>query len=387
MSELSDYERACILFSVCCEPGDEAAGLLRSVVGTSEAAKLVLDADKHKLLSALFDSGGADLATSRFGDFRRTYSDSLERWLPRIDSAQLKSLYDSVASGRFHIVTDQDLHWPRALTDLGYATPPVLWVAGQKETLSASALSIALVGSRAATNYGQWVTGELVTEIIQRNHVVVSGGAYGIDAIAHRAALMSSGKTIAVLAGGIDRLYPTGNQELFDRMMVDSLVVAELPPGSSPTKWRFLQRNRLIAALGRATVVVEAGWRSGSINTANHASGLGRVVGAVPGAVTAASSAGCHRLIRESVAELVTCGADIFELLGDTELNLDFSTGNGVLELRVRDFLTSQFEPLERVALKAGTTPHETNLALTSLELQGIAQSSYSRWRLAGSNL
>jgi DNA processing protein len=171
------------------------------------------------------------------------------------------------------------------------------------------------VGARAATGYGEHVTAELSSGLAERGMAVVSGGAYGIDGAAHRAAVGAGGRTVAFLAGGVDRLYPSGHAELFARMRRDGAVVSELPCGASPTRWRFLLRNRLIAAVSAATVVVEAGARSGSLNTANHALALERPLGAVPGPVTSVSSSGCHRLLRESGAVCVTSADDVMELV------------------------------------------------------------------------
>ena len=147
--------------------------------------------------------------------------------------------------------------------------------------------------------------------------VIVSGGAYGIDGAAHRAALGVGGATVALLAGGVDRAYPQGHQQLLRTIAASGAVVSEVPCGTAPTKWRFLSRNRIIAALSDATVVIEAGWRSGSLNTAGHAAALGRPLGAVPGPVTSAASAGCHRLLREYDARCVTTAAEVRELWGD----------------------------------------------------------------------
>jgi len=132
--------------------------------------------------------------------------------------------------------------------------------------------------------------------------------------MAHRAALASQGLTVAFLAGGVDRFYPSGHDSLLTRIVEHGAVISELPCGSPPTKWRFLQRNRLIAAASLATIVLEAGWRSGSLNTAGHAAALGRPLGAVPGPVTSAASAGCHRLIRDYDAICVTNPDQMAEL-------------------------------------------------------------------------
>jgi DNA processing protein len=174
--------------------------------------------------------------------------------------------------------------------------------------------SIAIVGARAATGYGEHVTIELAAGLVDRGYAIVSGAAYGVDGAAHRAALASRGTTLAFLAGGLDRFYPAGNEALITRITERGAAISEVPCGVAPTKWRFLQRNRLIAASSLATVVVEAGARSGSLNTAGHAAALGRPLGAVPGPVTSSASAGCHRLLREYDAVCVTTAAEVAEL-------------------------------------------------------------------------
>jgi len=155
---------------------------------------------------------------------------------------------------------------------------------------------------------------EITAGLVERGHTIVSGAAYGIDGMAHRAALASAGRTVAYLAGGVDRFYPSGHDALLTRIVETGAVVSELPCGSAPTKWRFLMRNRLIAASTKATLVVEAGWRSGSLNIAGRAVALGRPLGAVPGPVTSAASAGCHRLVRECGAIVVTNADEAAEL-------------------------------------------------------------------------
>jgi DNA processing protein len=175
-----------------------------------------------------------------------------------------------------------------------------------------------MVGSRAATDYGATVASEIATDLALRGWAVVSGGAYGIDAAAHRGALVAGGVTIAALAFGIDTVYPRGHSELFEQIRSSGgALVAELPPGATPTKPRFLLRNRLIAALTRGTVVVEARLRSGALNTAAHARRLHRQVMVVPGPVTSANSAGCHKLGRDDdAARLVTDASEVIEEVG-----------------------------------------------------------------------
>ncbi|MER6983068.1 DNA-processing protein DprA, partial [Streptomyces carpinensis] len=175
---------------------------------------------------------------------------------------------------------------------------------------------VALVGARACTEYGAHMAATLAAGLAERGWVVVSGGAYGVDGAAHRGALGSGGATVAVLACGVDRPYPRGHTELINRIAQQGLVVGELPPGDHPTPSRFIVRNRVIAALTRGTVVVEAAYRSGSLVTARAAQRLGRHTMGVPGPATSALSAGVHELLRGGAA-LVTDAAEVVELVGD----------------------------------------------------------------------
>jgi DNA processing protein len=212
------------------------------------------------------------------------------------------------------LVVPGDEEWPRGLDDL-VAPPFCLWVRGGLDLGAVSGRSVAVVGARAATGYGVHVAKELGAGLAERDFAVVSGAAYGIDGAAHEGALAVDGVTVAVLAGGVDRPYPAGHASLLERIRADGLVVSEVPPGAAPTRWRFLSRNRVIATLTQGTVVVEAGLRSGSRNTAKLAGDLFRVVCAVPGPVSSAVSAGCHELLRGG-ATLVTDAAEAAEAVG-----------------------------------------------------------------------
>lgn len=218
-------------------------------------------------------------------------------------------------SGRYLVPGDGE--WPTQLMALGAGSPWGLFVVGG-ELRAAAARSVAVVGARAATQYGMHVASELATDLAARGWAVVSGGAYGIDAAAHRGALASGGVTIAALAFGADVAYPRGHVSLFARLRDDGgVLVSEFPPGTTPTKPRFLLRNRIIAALTRGTVVVEAAHRSGALNTAAAARRLGRPVMVVPGPVTSAQSAGCHRLARgDDPARIVTDASEVIEEVG-----------------------------------------------------------------------
>ena len=210
--------------------------------------------------------------------------------------------------------------------------------------------------------------------------------------MAHRSALASGGHTIAFLAGGVDRFCPSGHEELLSDIVESGAVVSEMPCGAAPTKWRFLERNRLIAASSCATVVLEAGWRSGTINTAGHAAGLGRPLGAVPGPVTSPTSSGCHKLLREYDAVCVTNAAEMAELAGTmTQVSFDFpddaappgSFGSGRTseQVRVFDALSARSaRPIPDLARRAGLSTGAVIGALGTLEMEGAVKRRESGW-------
>jgi DNA processing protein len=227
------------------------------------------------------------------------------------------------AKAGLRLVCPGDAEWPPGLAALDrpaggdLAVPVALWVKGPLGLADATRCAVGIVGSRAATSYGLHVAGELGFALAEQQWTVVSGAAYGIDAAAHRGALVAPGPTLAVLACGADVAYPRSNEAMLARIAAEGLVVSEAPPGGLPLRRRFLVRNRLIAALSAGTVVVEAGVRSGALSTARHARRVGRPVLAVPGPVTSGMSAGCHLILRqwpESV--LVTNAAEVIEAVG-----------------------------------------------------------------------
>ncbi|MEU7059667.1 DNA-processing protein DprA [Streptomyces sp. NPDC046197] len=219
-------------------------------------------------------------------------------------------------SADVRFVCPGDTEWPAQLDDLGDARPTGLWVRGRPSLRTWALTSVAVVGARACTEYGAHMATTLAAGLAERGWVVVSGGAYGVDGAAHRGALGAGGATVAVLACGVDRPYPPGHTELIGRIAGQGLVIGELPPGDHPTPSRFIVRNRVIAALTRATVVIEAAHRSGSLVTARAAQRLGRHTMGVPGPATSALSAGVHELLRGE-ATLVTDAAEVVELVGD----------------------------------------------------------------------
>jgi DNA processing protein len=280
----------------------------------------------------------------------------------------------------------------------GEPVPPLaLWVRGPAELTTLGVRSVGIVGARAATAYGEHVTAELAYGLARRDVVVVSGGAYGIDAAAHRAALAASGQTVVISAGGLDRPYPPGNATLFDRAAETGLLVSESPPGCAPQRRRFLTRNRLIAALSTGVVVVEAALRSGATNTANHCRVLGRPAMAVPGPVTSPMSAGCHDLLRRDPepAVLVTSVDDVLAVVG--------SAGEGLVQrpvatADVRDELDAldpvartvfeglhahRFTRPQELAARSGVSPLEVIRALPTLDNAGLIETSDAGYRIA----
>ncbi|WP_394938322.1 DNA-processing protein DprA [Psychromicrobium sp. YIM B11713] len=318
----------------------------------------------------------------------------LRRWRPRLPDLAPERDLRVIASLAGGLLIPESEYWPSGFHDLGLSEPIALWYRG-KALQAGSALpekqqSIALVGSRDASGYGENAAAELAQELVLKGKTVISGGAYGIDAAAHRAALAAqpTGRfpTIAMMAGGLDRLYPAGNEDLLRAVADSSVLLAEVPPGSNPTRYRFLQRNRLIAALSGAVVVVEARWRSGALSTAHHAANLGREVGAVPGPISSPQSAGCHRLLREGAA-CVTDADEVLELVaplgGLTGQRARTAEGAG---LPVEDLLLLDALPLystttvQKLARVAGLSEAEVLAGLGRLELQEFAQRRGQGW-------
>lgn len=246
-----------VSWSVFTEPGDGVAGTLIGELGASDALRFALGTGK---------ASGSEVSS-------RALAEGRARWKTRADARSVADALRGAGDVGARLLLPGDAHWPTSLDDLGVHAPAVLWVRGDPGLLSA-APRVAIVGARAASGYGEMLAGDFAGELATGGAVVVSGGAYGIDGAAHRAALGVGGRTIAFLAGGVDRAYPQGHLQLLRRIVETGAVVSEVPCGTAPTKWRFLSRNRLIAAVSDATVIVEAGWRSGSLNTAGQASGV-----------------------------------------------------------------------------------------------------------------
>lgn len=370
-----------IAWSCLIEPGDQSAAIAIQTLGAihalemvaSQAAATDIVVEYPDLLAALNEA---------FVNGQKTLADALERWRPRLVIDEIGQLIQRHKQIGGRLTTCVSTDWPTGLADLGLSSPLALWCHGNVNLLRARE-SVAIIGSRIATAYGEAVTSDIVSDFATAGVAILSGGAFGIDSAAHRSALALQSETIAVLAGGSDRFYPSGNRTLLEQIRLKGLIVTEMPPGAMPTKWRFLQRNRLVAALSCATVVVEAGWRSGSINTANHAEQIGRQVFAVPGSITSPASAGCHRLIRDGKATLITSGQDVLEDLGwahsgSSDRDQDLSAN----ERRAMDALSRSPRQFSEIMREAGLTAHEAQAALGSLLLQGLATQDSAGWRL-----
>ena len=340
------YARAALSF--IAEPADLALGAALRVSGARRVLDCVLSDRDANVLAACWppaaeagraepgsaepggaEVGGAEVAGAEVGCTEVGGPDRIE---VRLTATAARRTVDGMRSRRaalpsparieawqrdgYRLVCPGEPEWPTQLDDLGDARPIVLWVRGTADLRFACLRSVSIVGSRAATSYGSVVGTELAADVAARAFTVVSGGAYGIDACAHRGALSAGGSTVAVLASGLTFGYPKGHFELFAAISQTGVLVSERPPDHAPTRPGFLVRNRLIAALSRGTVVVEAALRSGALNTARHATELNRPIMAVPGPVTSTQSAGCHELIRGSAAVCVTGANDVVEVVG-----------------------------------------------------------------------
>lgn len=373
-----------IVWARLTEPGDGVAGVVIRTLGAAAAFELLVNHVSPQQLRAALAVQGVELG--------KELHSALGRWLPRLNRADTLSDIARACAAGVQVIVPADTLWPTALADLGVHEPLMLWLRGTARYLSTPSISV--VGARAVTGYGTHITAEIVEGLSAAGLAITSGAAYGVDAVAHRTALALDTPTIAVLAGGVDRAYPAAHDRLLERITQHGVVCSEMIPGAAPTRWRFLQRNRIIAALSQATLVTEAGVRSGTINTAGHAASIGRPLGAVPGPVTSAASAGCHRLIREYDAELITNARDMLTVLGIDEnaaiienthaanehagdsTDAPAHPGDTERELsihrRVIDALPLRGRrPASEIARRAGLTAEQTSHTLAELQLLG----------------
>ena len=354
--------------------------------------------------SALFSSANGYYTPGEHQMSRDKFSKGLAtrrlRWNRRMERTLNAEAHMAATCGAW-LVTPADPLWPPQLNDLGPARPYGLWCRGDSRHLLdvASAPSVALVGSRDPSIYGTEATTHLAAELARRGYTVISGGAMGIDIAAHRAALTQQGSdlpTIAFMAGGLDRLYPAQNSDALNMIVDRGLIMSEVSVGNTPTRWRFLERNRLIAALARHTIVVEARWRSGALNTARHAMEIGRTLWAVPGQINSPNSVGTNRLLRDGLAQTLTEAADIleydaaagFELGTEHESEWDRAASSSALDElterqgRVWDDLSPRsYRGVDEIAASLGLSARDVMADLFHLGRCGLAESSGTSWR------
>ncbi|VEG26932.1 DNA-processing protein DprA [Actinomyces howellii] len=443
--DLGDEALARATWARLAEPADAAACLLVSALGAGGALEW--------LLAEALDPDGGPRPDPRPpaptsgdpGTASRTWAGAAARWAPRLAGLDIRRELGVLESVGGSLLIPGDPWWPVGLDALD-RPPHCLWVRGDPALLATgpqgrgaqaataddlpepppssgppgrpedeaheggtvrtrtredllpsgpgAGRALAVVGARASSAYGERVAADMSGDLTRQGVLVVSGGAFGIDAAAHRGALCE-GPTLTVSAGGVERLYPRGNTDLLEEVISTGALVAEVPPGCQPGRHRFLTRNRLIAALSDATVVVEAAWRSGALSTAHHAQELGRPVGAVPGPVSSMGSVGCHRLLRAG-AVCVTDAQEALELvtpLGATDPDGDkardpLHAGAGLLDgldgdaSRVMDAMPARgWAGPAALARSAGLSEKATEAALGLLELAARVESDGSRWR------
>ena len=348
----------------------------------------ITEPERSQAAVALIDEYGAEEAFALVAAGRAEGADRLQPRLAVLDLERDLHVLERIGA---RVLIPGDDEWPSGLDDL--AVPPhCLWVRGPLHAGEACQRSVAVVGARSATSYGETTASDLAAGLCDRGFTVVSGAAFGIDAAAHRGALAVDGSTIAVLAGGVERPYPVAHRQLIDRIAEVGLVVSEVPPGSAPTKHRFLSRNRIIATATQGTLVVEAGLRSGSLSTANRALQHHRVLAAVPGPVTSMVSAGCHEYIRDRGAILVTDAAEAAEAVG--QLGRDLAPAKRGPEkagddLDAAEAMVLAALPVRRPAsvatlvLQTTLGDRELVACLGRLEVRRLAQRDGQGWRKA----
>lgn len=291
-----------ILLSTATEPGDAVTAALVAHLGT----ETTLRAAGGEPVPELTTWPAASLSAWR------------EQITPRLDDTAVERVLDECARSDIRILIPGDADWPTGIDDLA-AVPLALYARGEASLLArALSAKAAIVGTTNGTGYGDFLTQQTVADLATDGFTIVSGASVGIEAAAQRAALAAGGASIAVLAGGVDRRYPDEHQRLIDAITDTGAVISELPPGASSTRWRFLQRGRIIAATSAATVVVEATRNSGALHIAAHARNIGRPVAAYPGSASSTASEGTHELIAYGTARLITSGTDVRNMI-DTD--------------------------------------------------------------------
>jgi len=351
-SQLTDRQ-ARLIISISGEPGDERVGQAVAEYGATEAVERWLR------------GYGAEAMCK-----------SVDRVM---NSALVEQAVKSLNSVRGRFITPADEEWPDSLGDLDVCAPMGLWCTGSGMLSQITQRSLAVVGARSATTYGQRIAHEISVQAASENVGVISGAAYGIDAAAHRGSLASQGKTVAVLACGVDVAYPVSHRGLLSNITDSGVVVSEAPPGAKPHKHRFLIRNRLIAALAQSTVVVEAALRSGSLSTSNWAHVLNRQIWGIPGSITSATSAGVHAAIRDNMMKIATSVDDILQDFKAPSL----PTQLGLLDGAIVGLLSNGPRSTHDLAIHFGAEVDFNDLqaALSLLEIRKLVSLTNQGWK------
>ena len=414
MNETMDdesYARAALTY--LAEPADRvlgallrahgAARILEAIKGENEDGALLLGAFGREAAGTGLD--GLDLETPSMDDagtgrpVPSSVRRAIERWRVRLSEVPAPEDVMAFRRSGIRLICPGDPEWPSQLADLGDAQPYALWLRGSADLRFSCLRSVAIVGSRAATSYGCYVAADFGASVAQRGWSVVSGCAFGIDVSAHRGALSATdGVTIAVLACGVDVPYPAAHADLLDAIAAQGVVASEWPPGRQVSRLRFLVRNRVIAALATGTLVVEAAERSGAVNTARNARDLGRRLMAIPGPISSVMSVGCHRIIRDWQATLVTTADEVLEHLsplGTARAATDSPGGEPVKPVVLgRDALGYEAATVldalprrggmgtSRIGQRAGLPPAVVVRCLGELASAGFTERCEQGWRL-----
>jgi DNA processing protein len=378
---------AWVALAALVEPGNRELGMLVRRIGVRHAIELICSGG---VSSTLAGTAGVRLGGTATPAGVRALG---ERLIERSDRLGVR------------IVFPGSPDWPHRVNDLNRISrdtgapvdrdtdaPLCLWVRGAHSVAEMLDRSVAIVGARAATDYGVHVTGDLAHGMAERDWTIVSGGALGVDAAAHRAALAAGGRTVAVLACGIDRPYPLANTGLLERIGDEGLLISEWPPGAPPYRVRFLIRNRVIAAASSATLMVEAAHRSGARQTLHRATHLGRPALVVPGPVTSAMSVGCHEELRREGIRLVASVAHVLEEVGRIGQDLapvhrgqwrPHDDLDPISAQVLEAVLPRKLRTAEEIAAAAGVSPRDARRTLPGLVATGHVAMLDDGYRLA----
>lgn len=290
-----------------------------------------------------------------------------------LDDAEFFDLVEYYERKNITILTLLSDKYPSCLKEID--TPPLcLYCKGNLQLLDTTCCAI--VGTRKITDYGKVVTKLFAKELSDAGITIVSGLASGVDTVAHETALEESGKTIAVIAGGFDHVFPASNQGLYRRMIEDNLVVSESKPNIVPTSYLFPIRNRIIAGLSKAVLITEAGAKSGALHTKNYAIEYGREVFAVPGKINSPESEGTNSIIKQCQASLVCSPNEILDFLGVSKKKNDKkpSIQLDINEQTILNYILTEKKSYQEILDYTNFKPSELNIILLNMQMKGLVE-------------